>query len=165
MMLLKAAKKKFIRELAYTEAALTVGTVLVYHLFIPERYFQWFPLIPVFFYLFGLFYIYMFAVGYRWGGNKVAMTYLVCKVLKFVLSALILTFYGFVIGHEVMAFMGTFIFFYLAFLVFETRFFFRLEAKLKLSKQIKNEKDTVHSNNAVAATGNSGNNAEGGNRG
>ena len=64
-----------------------------------------------------------------------------------------------------MAFVAAFVFYYFAFLVFETRFFLRFEAKLKLSKQVKNEKNTVHSIDAAAVVGNSDNDAEGGDRG
>ena len=162
-MLLKAIKKKFIQELTGTGLFLTIGTLLFFHFFFPERYFQWFPLIPVFFYVFGLFYIYMFEFSCQLGADKIAMTYLICKVLKFILSALVLIFYGFVIEDEVGAFVAAFVFFYFAFLVFETRFFLRFEAKLKLSKQVKNEKNTVHSNNTAAFVGNSNHDAESGN--
>ena len=55
---------------------LSVVIGLIYHLFIPDRYFPWFPAIPVFFYLFGLFYINMFSLAYRLGDglqrNKVS---------------------------------------------------------------------------------------------
>ena len=162
-MLLKAIKKKFIQELTGTGLILTIGTLLFFHFFFPERYFQWFPLIPVFFYVFGLFYIYMFEFSCQLGADKIAMTYLICKVLKFILSALVLIFYGFVIEDEVGAFVAAFVFFYFAFLVFETRFFLRFEAKLKLSKQVKNEKNTVHRNNTAAFVGNSNHDAESGN--
>lgn len=162
-MLLKAIKKKFIQELTGTGLILTIGTLLFFHFFFPERYFQWFPLIPVFFYVFGLFYIYMFEFSCQLGADKIAMTYLICKVLKFILSALVLIFYGFVIEDEVGAFVAAFVFFYFAFLVFETRIFLRFEAKLKLSKQVKNEKNTVHSNNTAAFVGNSNHGAESGN--
>ena len=111
-MLLKAVKKKFIQELTGLGIILTIGTVLVFHFFFPERYFQWFPLIPVFFYAFGLFYIYMFEFSLQLGADKIAMTYLICKVLKFILSALVLIFYGFVIEKEVVAFVATFVFFF-----------------------------------------------------
>ena len=156
-MLLKAIKKKFIQELTGTGLILTIGTLLFFHFFFPERYFQWFPLIPVFFYVFGLFYIYMFEFSCQLGADKIAMTYLICKVLKFILSALVLIFYGFVIEDEVGAFVAAFVFFYFAFL------FLRFEAKLKLSKQVKNEKNTVHSNNTAAFVGNSNHGAESGN--
>ena len=91
----------------------------------------------IFFYLFGLLYIAFFSFSYRLGLEKLTMTYLVCKVLKFILSAFVLIFYGFVIRHEVVAFIATFMFFYFAFLIFETRFFLRFEEKLKLRQKNK----------------------------
>lgn len=155
-MFLLTVKKKFIKELTVIGIVLTTLVAVVYHLFIPDRYFLWFPAIPIFFYLFGLFYIEMFAFNYRVGLEQIAMTYLVCKVLKFIVSAMLLMFYGFVIGHEVVAFMLTFIFFYFAFLIFETRFFLLFEAKLKLRKKANDEKITVHNHHAVTADGGSG---------
>lgn len=155
-MFLLTVKKKFIKELTVIGIVLTTLVAVVYHLFIPDRYFLWFPAIPIFFYLFGLFYIEMFAFNYRVGLERIAMTYLVCKVLKFIISAMLLMFYGFVIGHEVVAFMLTFIFFYFAFLIFETRFFLLFEAKLKLRKKANDEKNTVHNHYAVTADGGSG---------
>lgn len=155
-MFLLTVKKKFIKELTVIGIVLTTLVAVVYHLFIPDRYFLWFPAIPIFFYLFGLFYIEMFAFNYRVGLERIAMTYLVCKVLKFIISAMLLMFYGFVIGHEVVAFMLTFIFFYFAFLMFETRFFLLFEAKLKLRKKANDEKNTVHNHHAVTADGGSG---------
>lgn len=160
-MFLLTVKKKFVKELTVIGIILTALVAVVYHLFIPDRYFLWFPAIPIFFYLFDLFYIEMFAFNYRQGVQKIAMTYLVCKALKFILSALVLIFYGFVIGHEVVAFMVTFIFFYFAFLIFETRFFLLFEAKLKLRQKTNDEKITVHSNYAAADAGGSGRHDEG----
>ena len=155
-MFLLTVRKKFIKELTVIGVVLTGLVAIVYHLFIPERYFLWFPAIPIFFYLFGLLYIAFFSFSYRLGLEKLAMTYLVCKVLKFILSAFVLIFYGFVIRHEVVAFIATFMFFYFAFLIFETRFFLLFEAKLKLRKKANDEKITVHSHNAVTADGGSG---------
>ena len=143
-MFLLTVKKKFIKELTVIGIVLTTLVAVVYHLFIPDRYFLWFPAIPIFFYLFGLFYIEMFAFNYRVGLERIAMTYLVCKVLKFIVSAMLLMFYGFVIGHD------------FAFLIFETRFFLLFEAKLKLRKKANDEKNTVHNHHAVTADGGSG---------
>lgn len=112
-MFLLTIRKKFIRELTLIGVVLTALVAVVYHIFIPERYFLWFPAIPIFFYLFGLFYIEMFSFYYRMGLEKLVMCYLSCKVLKFILSALILVAYAFLIGHEVVAFMLTYVFFLL----------------------------------------------------
>ena len=53
-MFLLTVRKKFIKELTLIGVVLTGLVAIVYHLFIPERYFLWFPAIPIFFYLFGL---------------------------------------------------------------------------------------------------------------
>ena len=118
-MFLLTIRKKFIRELTLIGVVLTALVAVVYHMFIPDRYFLWFPSIPIFFYLFGLFYIAMFSFYYRMGLEKLVMCYLSCKVLKFILSALVLIAYAFFIGHEVVAFMLTYVFFFFAFLIFD----------------------------------------------
>ena len=154
-MFLLTVKKKYIRELTLTGIVLTALVTVIYHLFIPDRYFLWFPSIPIFFYLFGLFYIYMFAFNYRLGLDKIAATYLICKTVKFILSALVLIFYGFVVRHEVVPFFTTFIVFYFAFLIFETRFFLRFEEKLKLRKKANDENNAIHNDTSASVTGRS----------
>lgn len=114
-MLMLAVKKKFVVEHTLAGVVLTGIVALVYHLFIPERYFLWFPAIPIFFYLFGLFYIGMFTFSLRLGQGKIAMTYMVCKAIKFILSAFVMIAYGFLVRHEIVAFVGTFIFFLFCF--------------------------------------------------
>lgn len=54
-MFLTTVKKKFIGELSVGGIVLTAVVVLAYHFLMPEWYFAWFPLIPVFFYLFGFY--------------------------------------------------------------------------------------------------------------
>lgn len=163
-MLVDIVKRKFIQELTVGGFLLTAMVGLIFHFVVPEWYFAWFPLVPIFFYLYGLLYIFLFLFSWQLGADKIAMTYLICKVLKLILSALVLIFYGFVIEKDVVAFIAAFVFYYFAFLFFETRFFLRFEAKLKLSKQVKNEKNTVHSIDAAAVVGNAGNDAESGDR-
>lgn len=132
---LQRIKRTFILRMTLIGAVLTAVTAAVYHLFIPERYFLWFPAIPVFFYLFGLFYIAMFEFARREG--KIAMIYMLCKTLKFILSICMMLAYGFAVRHEVVAFIATFGVFYFAFLIFETQFFLRFEAE---QKKLKNKK-------------------------
>lgn len=134
-MFLKTIRKKFFKELTLTGIVLTVAVALGYHLFIPERYFLWFPSIPVFFYLIGVMYIEAISLYYRMGTDKLVMCYLICKVAKFLLSALFMTVYAVAVGHEITAFMVTFIIFFFAFLLFETKFFVWFELKLKYKKK------------------------------
>ena len=136
-MFLLRAKKIFIRKMTILTLVLSVTIGLVYHLFIPDRYFPWFPAIPVFFYLFGLFYINMFSLAYRLGEDKIIPLFLVCKGAKFMVSILIVAVYCFAVRHEVFAFIATFMAFYLSFLIFETVYFINIELRLKKKKKLK----------------------------
>ena len=108
-----------------------------YHLFIPDRYFPWFPAIPVFFYLFGLFYINMFSLAYRLGEDKMVPLFLVCKGTKFLVSVLIISIYCYAVQHEIVAFFATFLVFYISFLIFETVYFTNIELRLIKKKKLK----------------------------
>ena len=136
MFLLKA-KRKFIKNMTILTLVLSVVIGLVYHLFIPDKYFPWFPAIPVFFYLFGLFYINMFSLAYRLGEDKMVPLFLVCKGTKFLVSILITVIYCFAVRHEILAFVATFLVFYISFLVFETVYFTNIELRLKKKKKLK----------------------------
>lgn len=106
-------------------------------LFIPDRYFPWFPAIPVFFYLFGLFYINMFSLAYRLGEDKMVPLFLVCKGTKFLVSVLIVSIYCYAVQHEIVAFFATFLVFYISFLIFETVYFTNIELRLIKKKKLK----------------------------
>lgn len=136
MFLLKA-KRVFIKKMTILTLVLFVVIGLIYHLFIPDRYFPWFPAIPVFFYLFGLFYINMFSMAYRLGEDKIVPLFLVCKGTKFLVSVLIVAIYCFAVRHEVLPFIATFMVFYISFLIFETVYFTNIELRLKKKKKLK----------------------------
>ena len=59
-MFLLAVKRKYIISLTILMVVLSWGGALVFHTLLPRYYFAWYPSIPIFFYLFGLFYIFMF---------------------------------------------------------------------------------------------------------
>lgn len=133
-MSLLVVKKKFVLSLTVLMVALSGGGALAFQALLPEYYFAWYPSIPVFFYLFGLFYISMFGYCYRVSPQRMIAVYLMAKAAKMMLSILILSVYAVAVGHQVLAFAGTYIIFYVAFLVFETRFFFRFEMKHKSNR-------------------------------
>ena len=136
MFLLKA-KRIFIKKMTILTLILSVVIGLIYHLFIPDRYFPWFPAIPVFFYLFGLFYINMFSMAYRLGEDKMIPLFLVCKGTKFLVSILIVSIYCYAVQHEIVAFFATFLVFYISFLIFETVYFTNIELRLIKKKKLK----------------------------
>ena len=87
-MFLLAVKRKFIISLTILMVVLSWGGALVFHTLLPRYYFAWYPSIPIFFYLFGLFYIFMFGCCYRVSPQKMVAVYLVAKVTKMMLSNL-----------------------------------------------------------------------------
>lgn len=133
-MFLLAAKRKFIISLTILMVMLSWGGALVFHTLLPKYYFAWYPSIPIFFYLFGLFYIVMFRYCYRVSPQKMVALYLVAKVTKMLLSVLIMAIYAVGVAHQVVSFIGTYMAFYVIFLIFETRFFFHFEIKYKSNR-------------------------------
>ena len=133
-MFLLRAKKRFMKNMTILTVVLSVVIGLVYHLFMPDEYFPLFPAIPMFFYLFGLFYINMFSLAYRLGEDKIVSLFLVCKGTKFLLSILIMAIYCFAVRHEILSFVTAFLVFYMSFLIFETVYFMNIELRLKKEK-------------------------------
>ena len=60
--------------------------------------------------------------------------YLVAKVTEMMLSILIMSVYAVAVAHQVLSFIGTYMVFYIIFLIFETRFFFHFEIKHKSNR-------------------------------
>lgn len=60
--------------------------------------------------------------------------YLAAKATKMILSVLIMIIYAIAVAHQVLSFIGTYMAFYILFLIFETRFFFHFEIKHKSNK-------------------------------
>ena len=133
-MCLLTAKKKFIRNLTLLTIGITVLSVLIFQLLIPERYFVCFPFIPLFFYLYGLFYIHVSLFVYRHNVDKLIAVSLVLRALKFFLTLIAVVICGFVARQHVIAFGLTFMAYYLAYLIFEASLSFAVEMKHKNKK-------------------------------
>ena len=85
MYLLKV-RKRFLLAHTFFSLMVGVGGAALFHAFFPQWYFSAYPLIPVFFYLFGCFYIFMFEFVYRRMPDKMIIVYLIAKFLKMMLS-------------------------------------------------------------------------------
>ena len=106
----------------------------------PSYYFDWYPFIPIFFYLFGWFYIYMFDACRIYAPNKRQLVYLGMKAIKMILSISILLFYSVKIEKHKTAFFLIFFLFYLLSMIFESSFFIKFEKNRKI--QVKDKKTT-----------------------
>lgn len=119
-----------------------LGAVIL-HVALPGHYFGGYPFIPIYFYLFGLFSIYMFDACRRHAPQKLLLLYLAMKMIKMILSMMLLMVYCLAVREEAKAFLLTFISFYLIYLIFETWFFFSFEMNRKLKKKKINKNETV----------------------
>jgi len=110
----------------------TIGPAIA--LWIPEHYFEWYPFIPVFFYIFGWFTIYMFEACRRYAPKKIQLVYLGTKSIKMLFSLMVLLIYAIKVEEKRVEFFLTFFVFYIISLVFESWFFFRFEREQKGNK-------------------------------
>lgn len=132
-MFLLAVKRKFIISLTILMVVLSWGGALVFHTLLPRYYFAWYPSIPIFFIFSASLHIYVRMLLSGKSAKMVAV-YLVAKVTKMMLSILIMSVYAVAVAHQVLSFIGTYMVFYIIFLIFETRFFFHFEIKHKSNR-------------------------------
>lgn len=111
-----------------------VGGVVLQNL-VPGRYFEAYPLIPVYFYLYGIGSVFLLDFCRRHAPKRMVMLFMGMKGLKLILSIALLIIYAMLVPHSAVVFMLTFIVFYLCYLIFESWFFFVSERNEKLKKK------------------------------
>lgn len=79
----------------------------------------------------------MFDACRRHAPQKLSLLYLAMKMIKMILSLILLLIYCLAVREEAKAFLLTFISFYLLYLIYETWFFFSFEVNLKRKKKIR----------------------------
>ena len=98
-MSISLTKKLFITwyTLLMVVAGWTIGPAIA--TWLPEHYFEWYPFIPVFFYIFGWFTIYMFEACRRYAPQKMQLVYLSTKGIKsFLVSEILIGLYFYTNG-------------------------------------------------------------------
>ena len=75
--------------------------------------------------------------------QRMLLLYLAIKMVKMILSIILVLIYCLAVREEAKAFLLTFISFYLIYLIFETWFFFSFEVNRKLKKKNKKKNETV----------------------
>ena len=110
-------------------AGWTIGPALA--IWMSIHYFEWYPFIPVFFYIFGWFTIYMFEACRKYAPQKIQLVYLGTKGIKMFFSLMMLLIYAVKVEEKKVEFFLTFFCFYVLTLVFDSWFFFRYERKQK----------------------------------
>lgn len=103
------------------------GGYAVVHQYFPENEFEAYPIIPLYFYLYGVFGIYIFDICRKHAPGKLLLLYLAMKVLKLLLSIIFIVVYCAITRANEKEFILTFALFYLLYLIYETWFFFSYE--------------------------------------
>jgi L-asparagine transporter-like permease len=127
-------KKLFIfwHTLLMLVAGWSIGPVIA--TWMPEHYFEWYPFIPVFFYIFGWFTIYMFEACRRDAPHQIQWVYMGSKAIRLFFSLGILLIYAVKVEEKKTEFFLTFAGFYLLNMMFESWFFYRYERINKTEK-------------------------------
>lgn len=134
---MSVTKRNFLGLLTlFTVVAGCVGA-LILHYVTPGHYFGGYPLIPVYFYIFGVFYIYMFDACRHHAPKKMVPLFLVSKVLKMIVSVFLLIIYCVAVPDSAVEFLLTFLSFYLGYLIYESWFFFLFEWNRKIKEKSK----------------------------
>lgn len=127
-------KRRFIIIKTILAVIMGVGIGLVIKYWFPEHYFNWYPAIPIYFYLFGWYYIMKFDACRRNTPGKILSVYIGMKVVKMLISMLLILFYILFVKVHKEDFILTFFLFYLFSLTYESCFFYLFESNLKKKK-------------------------------
>lgn len=134
-MSISITKRNFLGLLVlFTLVSWGAGALMLHYLF-PGHYFAGYSFIPAYFFLFGIFSIYMFDACRRHAPQRLLLVYMAIKVLKFLLSAIFMLIYCVAVRADVKEFLLTFVVFYLMYLIYETWFFFTFEWNRKNKKK------------------------------
>jgi len=100
----------------------------------PDSYFTWYPVIPSFFYVMGLVFIWVITRDYKENQRKMVNLYMIIKLCKVAAAIALGSIYLIFVKVQIREFSIIFIGFYLLYLGIETFFFYLTEEKIKKNK-------------------------------
>lgn len=100
----------------------------------------YFSINPLFFFVFGVFMINMTESCRHRMPGRMLQIYLLMRVMRILVSMIVMLVYCVAVREEARAFLLTFIANYLIYLIYDSWFFFTFEANRKLKKKSNNEK-------------------------
>ncbi len=125
---------------------ITLLTILIggiggwaYYSVFPHHYFSGYPLIPVFYYVFGVFMINMTEKCRERMPKHMLQIYLLMRVMRMLISMIVMVVYCVAVREEAKEFLLTFIANYLIYLIYDSWFYFTFEAGRKFKKKKENE--------------------------
>jgi hypothetical protein len=101
---------------------------------LPGSYFDWYPVIPGFFYIMGLIFVTFITRDYKENQRKLVNLYMIIKLCKVAASLALGSIYLIFVKVQLRDFSIVFIGFYLLYLGIETYFFYLAEEKIKKNK-------------------------------
>lgn len=111
----------------------------IYYSISPHHYFGGYPLIPLFFYVFGIFMINMIEDCRKRMPKHMLQIYLLMRVMRMLVAMIVMLIYCIIVREESRGFLLTFIANYLIYLIYDSWFFFTFEANQKMKKKKENE--------------------------
>lgn len=107
----------------------------VYYSAFPHHYFSGYPLIPIFFYVFGIFMVSMTETCRQRMPGRMLQIYMLMRVMRMLASFIVMVVYCVAVREEAKEFLLTFIANYLIYLIYDSWFYFTFEANRKLKKK------------------------------
>lgn len=111
----------------------------IYFSIFPYYYFGGYPLIPIYYFVFGAFMISMVENCRHRMPKRMLQIYLLMRVMRMLLSIIVMLIYCIIVRKEAKEFLLTFIVNYVIYLTYDTWFFFTFEANRRLKKKKENE--------------------------
>lgn len=133
-------KKNYLLHTALLTAVIGIAGGGAYYLINPHHYFGGYPLIPLFFFVFGVFMINMTENCRHRMPGRMLQIYLLVRVMRMLVSMFVMLVYCVAVREEARAFLLTFIANYLIYLMYDSWFFFTFEANRKQKKKSNYEK-------------------------
>jgi len=111
-----------------------VGVWWLLNTVLTKSYFDWYPVIPGFFYIMGLVFVIYITRDYKENQRKLVNLYMIIKLCKVAACILLGGIYLIFVKVQIRDFSIVFIGFYLLYLGVETYFFYLVEEKIKKNK-------------------------------
>lgn len=110
---------------------IALGVILggLLHLFWPDHYFKWYPIIPLFYWLMGIAMAYFLDRVKNTHGDMIVTIYMIVRLCKFVIALVFLWLYAAMVGDHVKSFGFTLMLFYFIYLTLETYTFYLYEKR------------------------------------
>lgn len=106
-----------------------------YYSAFPHHYFSGYPLIPLFFYVFGVFMVSMTETCRQRMPRRMLQIYMLMRVMRMLASFIVMVVYCVAVREEAKEFLLTFIANYLIYLIYDSWFYFTFEANRKLKRK------------------------------